>query len=190
MTKASFIDLLFRITSQLFILSLSVPLIMIRRLTSRLSKDKKQEVDGNGTSESKHAVNGGRISPMVKKKKEDPMDNSASRQDVESSFAKFAQLIHASQRPLPTQSGDGAYIDNTESSGLLQDLKTIGFKDVNTLMQVMRNKATGELQDDKTMMMEHVIQVGNSVEQGPACTLKPCASLSAICLACLKPALT
>ena len=131
---------------------------MIRRLTSRLSKDKKQDVNSNGVAETKNAVNGRRSSYGPKSKKEEPVDHSASRQEVERLFSKFAQLIHASQRPLPTQD-DGADFDHTEPSGLLQDLKTIGFKDVNTLMQVMRNKASGELQDDKTYMMEHVMQV-------------------------------
>lgn len=41
----------------------------------------------------------------------------------------------------------------------MQDVRSIGFKDISTLMQVIKTKATGELQDDKTMMMEHVMQV-------------------------------
>lgn len=92
------------------------------------------------------------------KKKEEHVDHSASRGDVESSFQQFAQLIHAARRPLPTQSGDGAYLDHTEPTGLLQDLRSLGFKDVGTLMNVMKTKATGELQDDKTYLMEHVMQ--------------------------------
>ena len=35
----------------------------------------------------------------------------------------------------------------------------MGFKDVHTLIDVMKNKATGDLQDDKTYLMEHTIQV-------------------------------
>lgn len=37
----------------------------------------------------------------------------------------------------------------------------MGFKDVHTLMDVMKNKATGDLQDDKTYLMEHTIQVSH-----------------------------
>ena len=37
------------------------------------------------------------------------------------------------------------------------------FKDVHTLIDVMKNKATGELQDDKTYLMEHTIQVSHRV---------------------------
>lgn len=39
----------------------------------------------------------------------------------------------------------------------------MGFKDVHTLIDVMKNKATGKLQDDKTYMMEHTIQVSHRV---------------------------
>lgn len=99
-----------------------------------------------------------RSSFKPQKKKEEHVDHSASRSDVESSFQQFAQLIHAARRPLPTQAGDGAYLDHTEPTGLMQDLKTLGFKDVGTLMNVMKGKATGELQDDKTYLMEHLMQ--------------------------------
>ena len=94
-----------------------------------------------------------------KEKGKQPVDHSASRADVETAFTKFAQLIHASRRPLPSQSGDGAYLDQAEPTGLVQDLRSIGFKDVNTLMAVMKTKVTGELQDDRTYLMERIIQV-------------------------------
>ena len=86
-------------------------------------------------------------------------DHSATRSDVSSSLEQFAQVLHAARRPLPTQSGDGAYLDHEVPSGLFQDIRSLGFKDVNTLMNVMKTKATGELQDDRTMLMERVIQV-------------------------------
>ena len=41
----------------------------------------------------------------------------------------------------------------------MSDIKAMGFKDVHTLIDVMKNKASGELQDDKTYLMEHTIQV-------------------------------
>ena len=140
---------------------------MLRRFSSKFGKDKKEEVDGVRNGIHRPDIDRKRSSILPQKKgKEKPVqedreevDHSANRQEIENSFQKFAQLIHASRRPLPTQSGDGAYLDHTESSSLFQDLKSLGFKDVNTLIQVMRTKATGQLQDDKTYMMEHVIQV-------------------------------
>ena len=58
-----------------------------------------------------------------KSSKKETTDHNASRADVESSFSQFAQLVHAARRPLPTQSGDGAYLDHVEPSGLLADIK-------------------------------------------------------------------
>lgn len=41
----------------------------------------------------------------------------------------------------------------------MSDIRALGFKDIHTLMDVMKNKATGALQDDKTYLMEKTIQV-------------------------------
>ena len=156
---------------------------MLRRFSSKFGKSKKDDTESvsatngatNGTNKGTETggayTNGtGPKNPGLekrhssfglqsKKAKKAATDHSASRSDVESSFAQFAQLIHASRRPLPTQSGDGAYLDHKEPSGLISDIKALGFKDAHTLMDVMKNKATGALQDDKTYLMEKTIQV-------------------------------
>jgi hypothetical protein len=36
-------------------------------------------------------------------------DHDVERKDIDEMFQEFAQLIHASRRPLPTQNGDGTY---------------------------------------------------------------------------------
>lgn len=138
---------------------------MFRRFATKFN-GKGKEVNGNvGTNEqtdgpSRQELGRKRSSFIPQKRKEEQnVDHSASRADVEGSFTKFAQLIHASRRPLPTQSGDGAYLERTEPTGLLQDLKSIGFKDVETLMELMKSKTSGKLQDDKTYLMERIIQV-------------------------------
>ena len=77
---------------------------------------------------------------------------------MDSSFTRFAHILHASRRPLPNQSGDGSTLDTTEPTGLLGDIKKMGFKDARTLMDVVKTKASGELQDDKTYIMERTIQ--------------------------------
>ena len=159
---------------------------MLRRLSTKFGKSKKDQVNGiNGTNETTTtngaetngsyangaqtngasserasvAKRGSSFGFASKKAKPQSQDHSASRADVEHAFAQFAQIIHASRRPLPNQNGDGAYLDPKEPSGLMADIKSLGFKDVGTLMDVMKNKATGDLQDDKTYMMEHTIQV-------------------------------
>ncbi len=161
---------------------------MLRRFSTKFGKSKKDEVNGvdrtNGTtngSETNAAYTNGNGTNVnsaekptldkrhnsfgftSKKPKREIVDHSASRGDVESSFAQFAQLVHASRRPLPTQSGDGAYLEHKEPSGLMSDMRALGFKDVHTLMDVMKNKATGALQDDKTYLMEKTIQASQRV---------------------------
>ena len=76
---------------------------MIRRLTSRLGRDKKRDGQVNGVSPETNGINGNRKSVTTTSKPKEVEDHSASRMEVESTFAKYAQLIHASNRPLPTQ---------------------------------------------------------------------------------------
>lgn len=167
---------------------------MFRKLTTKFN-GKGKEVNGNagingqtdGTSRQELGRKRSSFMPQ-KKKEEHNIDHSASRADVESSFNKFAQLIHASRRPLPTQSGDGAYLERTEPTGLLQDLKSIGLKDVETLKELLKSKTSGNLQDDKTYLMERIIQVCALVGKFNPFN-SPGDSLSADCHRCRKRAL-
>ena len=168
---------------------------MLRRISTKFGKGKKEEVNGvngtdnatkgstngvqtngaytNGTSSEKPSSEKRHSSFGIQSKKarKAATNDSASRSDVESSFAQFAQLIHASERPLPTQSGGGgAYLDPKEPSGLMSDIKALGFKDAHTLMDVMKNKASGALQDDKTYLMEKTIQVSQSHRAHVCCS--------------------
>ena len=131
----------------------------------------KGYINGNTTTNGHAAVNGsskgtngqkpsqGTNDAIAAKHQWSEPDHSVTRGDVESSFEQFAQLIHSASRPLPTQTGDGSYIEHEASSSLFQDLRHLGFKDVKTLVQTVSNKASGALTDDKTMLMEHIIQV-------------------------------
>ena len=61
-------------------------------------------------------------------------DEGTNRQDVESMFSQFAGLIHAAQRPLPTQTGDQTYlVEEASHSSFWQDFRSLGLKDANTL---------------------------------------------------------
>ena len=139
-------------------LFLGISFVMLRRF-STFRKGKKDESRVNGTSGKVNGTTEHHSSPPPQKKATEDVHPSAGRAEVESTFEQFGQLIHAARRPLPTQSGDGAYLDHEVPSGLMQDLKSLGFRDVKTLMELMKTKATGGLQDDKTMIMERVIQV-------------------------------
>jgi linoleate 10R-lipoxygenase len=135
--------------------------IMLRRLSTTFKKSKgdhdSKENGAQGSSKRRSM-----LSPMRRKsaqEEEEEENHSANRDDVDLLFGKYAQLIHASRRPLPSQNGDGTYVEHETSTGLFQDLKTMGFKDFATLKDVLGNELSGELVDDRTMLMERVIQV-------------------------------
>lgn len=93
----------------------------------------------------------------------EPKDEpAASRHDVESTFTTYAQLIHASRRPIPSQA-DGSFPNEKESTGLLTDIMSIGLKDVNTVRKIMEQKASGAPQNDREYLMEEVMQVSYSI---------------------------
>ncbi|KAL8669232.1 MAG: hypothetical protein Q9168_006169 [Polycauliona sp. 1 TL-2023] len=134
---------------------------MLRRFSTRFSGKRKEESRNktltNGATNG--MVNGDHKRTELAIQKPDAPDYSVNQGDIQSNFEKFAHLLHASNRPLPTQFGDGASLEEHHPSGFLQDLRTFGFKDINTMMQVMKSKATGELQDDKLYTMEHLMQI-------------------------------
>ena len=109
------------------------------------------------------------------------------RKDVEKAFEQFGQLrqlVHAALRPLPVQTGDGTDIQTVKTTGLLKDATTAHLSDVETLLETLKDKVTGELVNDKTYLMERIIQVGissNSVDRhlfGPASSYFTCSHLS------------
>jgi len=83
----------------------------------------------------------------------------ASRKDVETTFQQFAHLIHASRRPLPTQTGDGQYLETEEKSGILADLRSLGPDDVKKVMHLLEDKASGKPLDDRKMHLEETMQL-------------------------------
>jgi len=134
---------------------------MMKRLSSTFKKGRsKEEESVNGSHHpQKPGPDGAARSPGLERKEAENTHHAVKREEVQSSFQQYAQLIHAAQRPLPTQSGDGSYLEEDVPSGMMQDLKSLGFQDVKTLMAVMKTKATGALADDKTYLMERVIQL-------------------------------
>ena len=137
---------------------------MLRRFSSTFKKSSKSDRDAkpNGTQ-----VNGQKRQSKVPTAHEsssdegrsDRGDRSEKSDDGLPAFEKYAQVLHASRRPLPNQTGDGTYLEHEHSSSMFQDLRSLGFKDVGTLKDLLKTKAKGEYVDDKTMLMERIIQV-------------------------------
>lgn len=139
--------------------------VMLRRFSTSFKNkkgEKEERPKENGQANGKrHSL----VAPMRKSTastpmiQEDQQPAGATRDAVESTFEKFSQIIHASQTPLPRQTGDSASLENDTTSGLFGDIKSFGFRDVGTLKDLIKSKASGELVDDKTMLMERIIQV-------------------------------
>ncbi|KAI2618256.1 linoleate diol synthase [Hypomontagnella submonticulosa] len=91
----------------------------------------------------------------------------ANREGVSAVFAQFSQLLYASRRTLPGQNGDGSYNTTVQRTGLRKDLKYIRMRDVKTILDLARSKLKGEqVTDDKTMIMERVIQLVAGLPHG------------------------
>ena len=156
---------------------------MLRNFSTRLRRGLKERDEGNGTKPeptAKPPSNTRRFSSLLtngskkekekekekEKDKEDNDDHAATREDVDNAFEQFAHVLHASLRPLPNQTGDGSYIDKAPPSGIMADLRSLGFKDLKTLKDVMESKAKGDLVDDKTYIMERIIQLVAALPAG------------------------
>jgi linoleate 10R-lipoxygenase len=139
----------------------------MKRFTSVFKKEKKPESNGingsNGRTKDPNPIGQNGTSSGV----EDPAagtstdgpDHSVNRDGMIASFEKFAQVIHAADRPLPSGMGDGSYIDDPKQGGLLGDLKAIRVKDLETADNLLKQELSGtQLTDDKTMIMERTIQ--------------------------------
>ncbi|KAK6337319.1 hypothetical protein TWF730_002724 [Orbilia blumenaviensis] len=92
-------------------------------------------------------------------------DHMAKRPEIESMLSDFANVLKASLRPLP--SPDRRYEKEPEpSSGFFKDLKTFGIGDIRTLREVIQQRATGDLIDDKTYITERIIQLAADLPTG------------------------
>ena len=89
------------------------------------------------------------------------MASNPSRQDVVSSFELFSQLVGFSRRPLPTQTGDYTYLPEEKAkANVFQVLKSLlNIDNLTTLKEVFTNTIETKPIDDKTYLMERVIEL-------------------------------
>jgi hypothetical protein len=80
------------------------------------------------------------------------------RKDIEAAFTSAKQLVTASLGPLPkypyVPENDGP----KQMTSLLEDLRKLGFKDVEALLGLFNSEAKG-VQDDNKFLLEHLVQV-------------------------------
>jgi hypothetical protein len=141
---------------------------MFRRLSRTFNR--KRESDKANTNGYNNGITNGTTNNGDVSDNSSDHDNSkeaqATREDVRRTFEEFAQLVHAAQRPLPNQSGDGAYLEKEEPTGCWADAKNLGLKDVRTVRHIMEDKASGKPQDDRKMHMEEIIQLVAALPTG------------------------
>ncbi|KAL4882931.1 heme peroxidase [Aspergillus karnatakaensis] len=127
--------------------------------------DRESKANGstaNGTAPTNNSTKRQSKPPAPRRSSSDS-GHSAESEDIPAVFEKHAQVLHASSRPIPHQGGEAAYLDKEHPSGLFNDLRSLGFKDFSSLKDVIKTKINGELTDDKTMIMERIIQIVSSL---------------------------
>ena len=92
-----------------------------------------------------------------------PEQHVALRKQVVAAFDSVSGVIKAAAAPIPTQTGDGSAIQTTRESGLLQDIFHLHPKDVVTMAAVAKEAATGDPINDKTFLMERLIQLASDL---------------------------
>ncbi|KAJ5504378.1 hypothetical protein N7463_007252 [Penicillium fimorum] len=84
---------------------------------------------------------------------------SENESNASSRIAQVEQVVGAALRPLPTQTGDGSYVQAPTVTGLAKDLLHFDLKDAKTLADVAKSAVTGEAVNDRDYVMERVIQL-------------------------------
>lgn len=85
------------------------------------------------------------------------------RKDIEAVFTSITSVIKASLRPLPTETGDGTYVEEPLHSSLLEDISRLTFRDVATINDVLQDKIVSEPVDDRTYLQERTVAVRHSL---------------------------
>ncbi|KAK0612238.1 heme peroxidase [Immersiella caudata] len=120
-----------------------------------------KEVNGSKTPSSASSIDTGEKLASLAKPRPTPLvvqSTTADRKGVKNAFEQYAQVVQATVKPLPHQGGAGT---KTQKWGkLTDDIKTLRAADFKTLKAVVVGKIKGEkIKDDKTMLMEQVIQL-------------------------------
>ncbi|KAB8072987.1 heme peroxidase [Aspergillus leporis] len=129
---------------------------MLRRISTNFKRSKSdRDTKQNGTQ-----INGDKRQSKGSPPRKSSGDEGRSQkvEDGVSIFDKYAQVLHASRSPLANHTGDSTTFDEHQGSRM-QDLRALGFQDLQTAKNLIMSKAKGEPVDDKTMLMEKIIQL-------------------------------
>jgi hypothetical protein len=95
------------------------------------------------------------------------------RNTIGSSFRAAASLIGAAAAPVPDQTGDGSKIAPEEKASLyksieggLRDMSHLGIENIQSLLEIQKEKMVGGFTDDKTYLMEGLIRTAAALPDG------------------------
>lgn len=74
-------------------------------------------------------------------------------------IAQFGELVYAAVRPLPTQTGDGSYLEEPESENWYKDITSLDSKDLGTIKDMSVHVVDPEPVDDKKYYQERLVNV-------------------------------
>lgn len=86
------------------------------------------------------------------------------RSRIEAKFKQLTGNYSASQRPLPTGTGDGTYVDPPPKvlPGVVKDVAMLGPEGVDTMAEVAKMAVTKEAWDDKQYLLERLVHVSGN----------------------------
>ena len=85
------------------------------------------------------------------------------RREVSAAFESVSGVISAVTQPLPTQTGDGTYIQETRPAGVVNDLTKMHLRDFKTLLDLAKASVDGDPVNDNTFLMERLIKFASEL---------------------------
>ena len=85
------------------------------------------------------------------------------RREVSAAFEAVSGVINAVTHPLPTQTGDGTYIQETKPTGVANDLIRMRPRDFKTALDLATISLTGDPVNDDTFLMERLIKFASEL---------------------------
>ncbi|KUJ13569.1 heme peroxidase [Mollisia scopiformis] len=92
--------------------------------------------------------------------KDGPDHSISPSEEILATLDSLSQLIQLSNRPLKTGTGDGSYAVTSKTGGSAADLRALGLTDYDSVHSLLEQElGTSELTDDKSLLLERVIQL-------------------------------
>lgn len=84
-------------------------------------------------------------------------------EQVTDTFESLVGVVKAAASPLPTQTGDGSYIQRTKATGVLADVIKLHPSDIRTLVDLAKTGLTGAPIDDSTFLLERLVKLSSEL---------------------------